>query len=89
MPLLAVKIQIHGIARDPAVVVAHPRDPWHIDDWHHDMSRLPGTLSDVDKWAGGGAVIGAGDFNPRGTCARFETCCSKAIEMPPSKPAQA
>jgi endonuclease/exonuclease/phosphatase (EEP) superfamily protein YafD len=61
--VLAVKIQIPGVARDPAVVVAHPRNPWYVHDWHHDISRLPATLSDVDKWAGGGAVIVAGDFN--------------------------
>jgi endonuclease/exonuclease/phosphatase (EEP) superfamily protein YafD len=62
-PLLAVKIRIPGIASDPAVVVVHPRNPWYVNDWHHDISRLPATLSDVDAWAGDGAVIAAGDFN--------------------------
>lgn len=62
-PLPSIRIRVPNVVVDPTLLVVHLHNPWHIDDWTHDMNRLPTTFREADERAGGGAVIVAGDFN--------------------------
>lgn len=62
---LTAHLRLAGVPVDPTVVVAHVAGPWPqpIDNWRHDLNRLPTTMSDIGEQAGAGSVIVAADFN--------------------------
>lgn len=65
MAFVSARIRVAGASIDPSVLVVHLPGPWPqpIDDWRHDMDRLPATLDEVAEGVGGGAVVVAGDLN--------------------------
>ena len=62
---LTAQIRVAGVSVDPTVVVAHVAGPWPlpIDNWRHDLDKLPATMSEVGEHAGAGSVIVAADLN--------------------------
>lgn len=65
LPMLSARIQVPGVVRDPTVVAVHLAAPWvqPVGLWRQDIERLPSTLCELAREAGGGAVIVAGDMN--------------------------
>lgn len=63
--MLSVTVAIPGVEIDPVVAGAHVVGPWPqpIDGWRDEIARMRGTLDDIARSAGNGAVIVAGDFN--------------------------
>ncbi|MEW5809590.1 MAG: endonuclease/exonuclease/phosphatase family protein [Actinomycetota bacterium] len=73
LPMIGTRIRIPGVAVDTTVLSVHLAAPWpqEIDHWRDDIARLPGTLAEVGRSAGAGAVIVAGDFNATADMAPF------------------
>jgi endonuclease/exonuclease/phosphatase (EEP) superfamily protein YafD len=65
MAFLSAQVQITGVAMNPTVAVVHIPAPWPypIDDWRHDLDRLPTTLREIAERADRGSVIVAADVN--------------------------
>ena len=53
MAFISAQVRITGISTNPTVVVAHIPGPWPypIDDWRHDLDRLPTTLREIAERA--------------------------------------
>jgi endonuclease/exonuclease/phosphatase (EEP) superfamily protein YafD len=73
LPMIGTRIRIPGVAVDATVLSVHLAGPWPqpMDYWRSDIARLPGTLDEVGRAAGAGAVIVAGDFNATADMAPF------------------
>ncbi|WP_099039542.1 endonuclease/exonuclease/phosphatase family protein [Mycobacterium neglectum] len=65
MPMLSARIRVPDVRFDPTVLAVHLAAPLvqPLDDFTNDYERFPGTLREVAKQAGSGAVIVAGDLN--------------------------
>jgi endonuclease/exonuclease/phosphatase (EEP) superfamily protein YafD len=73
LPMIGTRIRIPGVPLDTTVLSVHLAAPWPqpIDHWRADLERMPGTLAEVGRAAGSGAVIVAGDFNATADMAPF------------------
>lgn len=65
MPAVIGRVEIPGVAVDPAVASIHLMPPWPppVRAWRDDLAVLPRTLDELAQMAGDGAVLAAGDFN--------------------------
>lgn len=65
LAMVTARIRVDGVPRDPTLLSVHLAAPWPqpIGDWQRDITRLPGTLTDLAARADGGAVVVGGDFN--------------------------
>lgn len=73
LPAVAARLEIPGVTTRPVVASVHLSPPWPmpVEEWRHDVARLPATLTRLADTAGDAAVLIAGDFNSTTDMAQF------------------
>lgn len=73
LPAVSARLEIPGVATRPVVASVHLSPPWPmpVEEWRHDVARLPATLTRLADTARGNAVLVAGDFNSTTDMAQF------------------